>query len=87
MTVDDVTETVAYITGVPIKRMSETELARMLNIEQELQEAVVDSIPAIQAVARALRRSRPTSRSCADRLLYLSGANRRGQDPPGQGAG
>ena len=58
VTVDDVTETVAYITGVPIKRMSETELARMLNIEQELQEAVVGQIPAIQAVARALRRSR-----------------------------
>ncbi|MDD2459463.1 MAG: ATP-dependent Clp protease ATP-binding subunit [Kiritimatiellae bacterium] len=58
VTVDDVTETVAHITGVPIKRMSETELARMLNIEQELQEAVVGQAPAIQAVARALRRSR-----------------------------
>ncbi|HRR35088.1 MAG TPA: ATP-dependent Clp protease ATP-binding subunit [Kiritimatiellia bacterium] len=58
VTVDDVTETVAHITGVPIKRMSETELARMLNIEQELQEEVVGQTPAIQAVARALRRSR-----------------------------
>jgi ATP-dependent Clp protease ATP-binding subunit ClpC len=58
VTVDDVTETVAHITGVPIKRMSQTELARMLNIEQELQEAVVGQAPAIQAVARALRRSR-----------------------------
>jgi ATP-dependent Clp protease ATP-binding subunit ClpC len=58
VTVDDVTETVAHITGVPIKRMSQTELARMLNIEQELQQAVVGQMPAIQAVARALRRSR-----------------------------
>ena len=58
VTADDVTETVAHITGVPIKRMSETELARMLNIEKELQEAVVGQSPAIQAVARALRRSR-----------------------------
>ncbi|HNX36097.1 MAG TPA: ATP-dependent Clp protease ATP-binding subunit [Kiritimatiellia bacterium] len=58
VTVDDVTETVAHITGVPIKRMSQTELARMLNIEQELQQAVVGQTPAIQAVARALRRSR-----------------------------
>jgi ATP-dependent Clp protease ATP-binding subunit ClpC len=58
VTVDDVTETVAHITGVPIKRMSETELARMLNIEQELRESVVGQEPAIEAVARALRRSR-----------------------------
>jgi ATP-dependent Clp protease ATP-binding subunit ClpC len=58
VTADDVTETVAHITGVPIKRMSETELARMLNIERELQESVVGQVPAIQAVARALRRSR-----------------------------
>ena len=58
VTVDDVTETVAHITGVPIKRMSETELARMLNIEQELRQAVVGQEPAISAVARALRRSR-----------------------------
>lgn len=58
VTADDVTETVAHITGVPLKRMSETELARMLNIEQELRQAVVGQDPAIQAVARALRRSR-----------------------------
>ncbi len=55
---DDVTETVAHITGVPIKRMNETELARMLNIEQELRDSVVGQEPAIEAVARALRRSR-----------------------------
>ncbi len=58
VTADDVAETVAHITGVPIKRMNETELARMLNIEQELRESVVGQEPAIEAVARALRRSR-----------------------------
>jgi len=58
VTVDDVTETVAHITGVPIKRMSQSELARMLNMEQELQQAVVGQAPAIAAVSRALRRSR-----------------------------
>ena len=58
VTADDITETVAHITGVPIKRMSETELARMLSIERELEESVVGQTPAIQAIARALRRSR-----------------------------
>ncbi len=58
VTVDDITETVAHITGVPIKRMSETERARMLTIEQELTRQVAGQAAAIGAVARSLRRAR-----------------------------
>jgi len=58
VTIDDITETVAHISGVPIKRMSETETARLLNMEKELSETVIGQLPAIQAIARALRRSR-----------------------------
>ena len=58
VTVDDITETVAHISNVPIKRMSETETARLLNIEKELMESVVGQTPAIETIARALRRSR-----------------------------
>ena len=58
VTVDDITETVAHITGVPIKRMSETERTRMLNIEEELEKQVAGQRPAIESVARALRRAR-----------------------------
>jgi len=58
VTVDDITETVAHITGVPIKRMSETERTRMLNIEDELEKHVAGQHPAIESVARALRRAR-----------------------------
>jgi ATP-dependent Clp protease ATP-binding subunit ClpC len=58
VTVDDITETVAHISGVPIKRMSETETARLLNMEKELSETVIGQLPAIQAISRALRRSR-----------------------------
>ncbi len=58
VTADDVSETVARITGVPVKRMSEGEMARMLNLEKELSERVVGQMPAIQAIARALRRAR-----------------------------
>jgi len=58
VTVDDITETVAHISSVPIKRMSETETARLLNIEKELTESVVGQSPAIETIARALRRSR-----------------------------
>jgi len=58
VTVDDITETVAHISGVPIKRMSETETARLLNMEKELGEIVIGQSPAIQSISRALRRSR-----------------------------
>lgn len=58
VTVDDITETVAHISGVPIKRMSQTETARLLNMEKELSATVIGQLPAIQAIARALRRSR-----------------------------
>ncbi len=58
VTIDDITETVAHISGVPIRRMSETETARLLNMEKELGEIVIGQSPAIQAISRALRRSR-----------------------------
>ncbi len=58
VTVDDITETVAHISGVPIKRMSESERARMLNIEKELEKHVAGQQQAIESVARALRRAR-----------------------------
>jgi ATP-dependent Clp protease ATP-binding subunit ClpC len=58
VTADDITETVAHITGIPIKRMSESELSRMLSLEKDLSGTVVGQLPAVQAVARALRRAR-----------------------------
>jgi ATP-dependent Clp protease ATP-binding subunit ClpC len=58
VTADDITETVAHISSVPIKRMSQAETTRLLNMEKELSETVIGQLPAIQAIARALRRSR-----------------------------
>jgi len=58
VTLDDITDTVAHITGVPIKRMNETERARMLNIEDELEKHVAGQRPALESIARALRRAR-----------------------------
>ena len=58
VTSEDIAATVAHIAGVPLERMSQNELARLLDLEQELGRAVVGQPVAIQAVARALRRSR-----------------------------
>ncbi len=58
VTVDVIMATVARISGVPMERMSEGELARLLKLEETLKGVVVGQEPAVQAVARALRRSR-----------------------------
>jgi ATP-dependent Clp protease ATP-binding subunit ClpC len=58
VTKEDITATISRITGVPLERMSEGELARLLSLEQELEAAVIGQSPAIKAMARALRRSR-----------------------------
>ena len=58
VTVDDISATVASITGVPIKRLSEGELARLLHLEDELSSRVVGQSEAIRSIAKALRRAR-----------------------------
>jgi ATP-dependent Clp protease ATP-binding subunit ClpC len=58
VTPEDIAGTVARITGVPLERMSEGELARLLNLEKDLEAAVIGQSVAIKSIARALRRSR-----------------------------
>ena len=58
VTVNDIAATISRITGVPLERMSEGELARLLSLEKDLEAAVIGQEPAIRAIARALRRSR-----------------------------
>ena len=55
---DDISATVASISGVPVERMTESTAGKLLNIEKELNAAVVGQSAAIEAIARALRRSR-----------------------------
>ncbi len=55
-------EEVAFIvsrwTGIPVQRLQEAETQRLLRMEQELHKSVVGQDPAIEAIARAIRRSR-----------------------------
>ncbi len=55
---EDVAETVALMSGVPVEKMNATTSAKLLGMERALGEVVVGQAPAIEAVARALRRSR-----------------------------
>ena len=53
-----VAEVVSKMTGVPLKRLEDNETQRLLNMEQELHKAVVSQNVAIQAIAKAVRKSR-----------------------------
>ena len=58
VTPEDIAEVVAKWTGIPVKRMLESEKEKLLRMESELHKRVVGQDPAIQAVADAVRRSR-----------------------------
>ncbi len=55
---EDVAFIVSRWTGIPVTRLQEAETQRLLRMEEELHKSVVGQDPAIQAIARAIRRSR-----------------------------
>ena len=55
---EDIAEVVAKWTGIPVKRMLESEREKLLRMEAELHKRVVGQNSAIEAVADAVRRSR-----------------------------
>ena len=58
VTPEDIAEVVAKWTGIPVKRMLESEREKLLRMEDELHKRVVGQNVAIEAVADAVRRSR-----------------------------
>ncbi|MBP5301219.1 MAG: ATP-dependent Clp protease ATP-binding subunit, partial [Victivallales bacterium] len=58
LSADDIRAVVSSMTGIPLARMEEKEAARLLHIEQSLNETLIGQADAIHLVARALRRSR-----------------------------
>jgi ATP-dependent Clp protease ATP-binding subunit ClpB len=55
---EDVAEVVSKWTGVPVSRLMEGEMHKLLRLEDVLHERVVGQDEAVQAVANAIRRSR-----------------------------
>ena len=55
---EDIAESVARATGIPIKKMLQSERDKLLNLEDELHKRVIGQDEAISAVADAIRRSR-----------------------------
>ncbi len=55
---NDVAQTVAVMSGVPVTRMTEGDRRRMAALEEELDARVIGQADAVAAVSRALRRAR-----------------------------
>ena len=55
---EDIAEVVSKWTGIPVTRMMESEMRKLLKMENKLHERVVGQDEAISAIANAVRRSR-----------------------------
>ncbi len=55
---EDVAATVANWTGIPVSRLLEGEVSKLIHMEERLHQRVIGQDEAVEAVANALRRSR-----------------------------
>ncbi len=58
LTVDDIAEVVAIMTGIPVTRVMKSEIKQLVNLEKVLEEHVKGQQEAVEAVSRAIRRNR-----------------------------
>lgn len=62
VTAHDIAKIVAMWTAIPVSQIAEEESLRLLNLEEELHKRVIGQHEAVQAIARAIRRSRTNVR-------------------------
>jgi ATP-dependent Clp protease ATP-binding subunit ClpB len=58
VTEEDVADVVSRWTGIPVSKLMEGEMQKLVHLEDALHERVVDQVEAVEAVANAIRRSR-----------------------------
>ncbi len=58
VTQEDIAEVVATWTGIPVSRLMEGEMQKLVHLEDALHARVVDQTVAVEAVSNAIRRSR-----------------------------
>lgn len=58
VTEERIAETISSWTGIPVSKLAQEESQRLLNLESVLHQRVIGQDEAIQAIARAVRRSR-----------------------------
>jgi ATP-dependent Clp protease ATP-binding subunit ClpB len=85
---EDIAEIVSRWTGIPVSKLMEGEMQKLLRLEEELHHRVVGQDEAVSAVADAVVRARRHQGSQAShRLLPLPRSHRGGKDRAGAGAG
>ncbi|MDX1672551.1 MAG: ATP-dependent chaperone ClpB [Balneolaceae bacterium] len=55
---EDIADIVSRWTGIPVRKMMQSEREKLMHLEEELHKRVVGQDPAIEAVSNAVRRSR-----------------------------
>ena len=58
LTIQDVAEVIENWTKIPVKKITEEETQKLLNLEQNLHKRIVGQNEAVEAVSRAIRRNR-----------------------------
>ena len=73
----DVALVVAKWTGVPVTKMLEGEMQKLVSMEERLSKRVIGQDEALAAVANAVRRARGLQDPNRHRLVHFPWANRR----------
>ena len=68
---EDVAEIIAQKTKVPVTKVTEKERAKLLNLEDQIHQRIIDQDEAVDAVASALRRSRAELRDVKRPIVNL----------------
>ena len=58
LTVQDIAEVIEHITKIPVKKITEAETQKLLNLENNLHHRIIGQDEAVSSVARAIRRNR-----------------------------
>ena len=58
LTVQDIAVVIESLTKIPVKKITETETQKLLNLEQNLHKRIIGQDEAVEAVSRAIRRNR-----------------------------
>ena len=58
LTVQDIAEVIEHTTKIPVKKITEAETQKLLNLETNLHNRIIGQDEAVKAVARAIRRNR-----------------------------
>ena len=68
---EEIAEVLAQWTGIPVHRLTQEETARLLEMENELHKRIVGQNEAINAVSKAIRRTRSGLKTLKDHPVHL----------------